>query len=83
MRETLICTACGYVGKPKKVTKGSILIELFLWLFFLIPGLIYSIWRLASRYEACPSCKGQSMIPVDSPTGRELMAKQNKQVETS
>lgn len=51
------CPNCGYVGKPKKFTKGSILIEVVLWLMFLVPGLIYSIWRLTTKYEGCPRCK--------------------------
>lgn len=72
-----VCTACGFVGKPKKITKGNVLVELILWLFFIIPGLIYSIWRLSSRYTACPNCKNQAtMIPVDSPNGQRLLAEQ-------
>ncbi len=73
MKKELVCTSCGYVGLPKKITKGSIIIELFLWLCFLAPGLIYSLWRLTSRHEACPKCKHDSMIPIDSPKGQEIM----------
>jgi len=79
MAKQSICTTCGYVGKSKKITKGNILIEIILWLFFIIPGLIYSIWRLSTRYTACPSCMGQNMIPVDSPVGQKLMAEHNTQ----
>ena len=76
MAKQMICTSCGQVGTAKRITKGSIFIEILLWLFFLLPGLIYSIWRLSSKYDACPSCKNPSMIPVDSPTGRKLMESQ-------
>jgi len=51
---------------------GSLDIELVLWLCFLLPGILYSIWRLSGRKRACPTCRGSSMIPVDSPKGREL-----------
>ena len=68
----MICQDCGTTGVPKKVTKGSIWIEIILWLCFLIPGLIYSIWRLTTRYDACPKCKSKSIIPTDSPKGKEL-----------
>ena len=37
----VICQNCGTVGCPKKHTKGSILIELLLWLIFLITIIIY------------------------------------------
>ncbi len=70
----VICKECGYVGKSKKITKGSIFIEIILWLFFLIPGLIYSIWRLTTRCDSCPKCKHKTVIPIDSPIGEKLLA---------
>lgn len=69
----VVCTACGYVGEPTTVTKGNFGIELILWLCFLIPGLIYSIWRLSSRHEACPSCKSSSLIPAESPMAKKFL----------
>lgn len=78
----LICTACGYVGKPQRITKGNTLIELILWLCFLLPGLIYSIWRLSSKYDACPKCKGASMIPTDSPVGQKVINEQKNTLGT-
>jgi len=70
----IICTTCGYVGKAKKMVKGSIVIELALWLMFIIPGLIYSLWRLTSKHDACPKCGGINLIPVDSPNGQKILA---------
>lgn len=67
-----ICTQCGIIGKPVKIVKGSFLIEVILWLFMCLPGVIYSIWRLTSKYEACPQCRGASMIPLNSPRGKKL-----------
>ena len=72
MAKENICSNCGYVGKSKSVTKGSTLIELFLWLLFIIPGLLYSLWRLSSRYQACPKCGASHMVPLDTPRGRKL-----------
>jgi len=68
-----ICSQCGNVGKPKKETKGSILTELVLWLFFIIPGLCYSIWRLSSKHEVCRYCGNESLVPLDSPVGKKLL----------
>lgn len=70
----LVCTVCGYVGEAKKHTKGNFLIEVVLWLFFIIPGLIYSIWRLTTKQTICPKCKNSSMIPADTPVGQKLMS---------
>ena len=73
MAKELICSNCGYKGKPKKITKGSIFIEIILWIALIIPGVIYSIWRLTTRHEACPQCGATNMVPLDSPRGRKLI----------
>lgn len=77
MAKDLVCSACGSNGKTKTITRGSILIEILLWLCFLIPGLIYSIWRLTTRREACATCGSLDMVPTTTPRGRELMARYN------
>jgi len=67
-----ICVDTGEVAKPKIDTKGSFLIELVLWLCFIVPGLIYSIWRHTTR---APAIKGnRNIVPLDSPRGRKLYA---------
>lgn len=72
MSRERICASCGYLGAPKRITKGSIIIELILWLCLLIPGIIYSVWRLTTRYDACPKCGSASLVPPDSPIGAKL-----------
>lgn len=61
------CVTCGHQGEPEKDTPGSIWIEVILWLCFLIPGLIYSVWRLNRRHEVCRACGSKELIPHDSP----------------
>ena len=67
-----ICAECWHVGSEKEVTQGSFLIEVFLWLFFLLPGILYSSWRQSSRRKCCPVCGGH-MIPASSPKGRAIV----------
>jgi hypothetical protein len=81
MKKQLICSACGQVGDGKTKIKGNGLIELILWLCFIIPGIIYSIWRSSSRYKACPSCGSTNLIPADSPIGKKLLADQGTTLE--
>lgn len=69
-----LCTNCLHQGWPKTVTPGSIVIELFLWLCFLLPGLVYSLWRLTARHQACPSCGARNMIPANSPAAKKLLS---------
>lgn len=61
------CPHCGSTGRPVRITKGSLLVEIIAWLCFLLPGLLYSLWRLSSRYEACRTCRQAGIIPVGSP----------------
>ena len=68
------CAACGQEGKPKKVTKGHFLMEVFLWILFIVPGLIYTVWRHASRHYACRACGSQQLLPLDSPMARQMRA---------
>jgi hypothetical protein len=73
-----ICLTCKFVADPIRVVRGSFFLELALWLFFLIPGLLYSIWRLTTKSEVCPACGNPSMIPISSPAGQELLAEETR-----
>lgn len=68
----LFCTTCGHEGKTRTVTRGSIAIEIVLWLCLLVPGLIYSIWRLSSKTEACSSCGATTLVPATSPVAVKM-----------
>lgn len=74
LSKQVVCTKCGSTNKPKKYTRGSIGIEIILWLF-LIPGLIYSLWRMTTKGLMCSDCKGKdTFVPTDSPIGMKLMS---------
>ncbi|MGH7885505.1 MAG: YqaE/Pmp3 family membrane protein [Thermodesulfobacteriota bacterium] len=70
-----ICTVCESTGSPKKKTPGSIFIEIILWLFLIIPGLIYSIWQHSARHKVCAKCNNKNIIPINSPAGQKLLNK--------
>jgi len=72
MKNQMICTNCGWAGKPVTQIKGSFFVELFLWLCFLLPGIIYSVWRLCSVSKVCVKCRMPTMIPLSSPMGQRL-----------
>lgn len=73
MKQKLVCTICGYVGFPKKVASGSGAVEFILWLLFLGPGLVYSIWRRANKQNICPACGNSKMISINTPVGQKLV----------
>jgi hypothetical protein len=75
MAVDMYCTNCGTVARPRQQIKGSFLIEVMLWLCFLVPGIIYSIWRLTTKAIVCPRCGAPNMIPTASPKARAALAK--------
>lgn len=75
---SMICTTCGTQANPATSNKGSGLIELILWLCFILPGLIYSIWRRSKLTPTCPACHHASMVPITSPIGQSLAARLKK-----
>lgn len=72
MSEQVICANCGHLGPPRVVTQGSFAIELLLWLCFVIPGLIYSLWRRNTRQDVCAKCLCPNPLPLDTPRGKQL-----------
>jgi hypothetical protein len=69
-----ICTQCGQrTFHPELIQKGSGQVEFLLWVFLLWPiALFYSIWRRSvSAYYGCAKCRGNSLIPMDSPLGHK------------
>ena len=61
------CPNCGYVGKPTCVgwDAGSYFIAIILLIIFIIPGIIYIIWRDSkSRQICCPKCKNLNVVRV-------------------
>ncbi|MDD3584595.1 MAG: hypothetical protein PHG74_11335 [Kiritimatiellae bacterium] len=80
---TMICSNCGTIGVPKIACKGSLGIEILLWLMFVIPGAIYTVWRLTTRGKFCQSCGAENMVPLNSPIGKKLQKEiyQNSNVD--
>ena len=70
----MYCSRCGTVGEPAREIPGSFALELLLWLLFILPGLIYSVWRLCSAKDACIRCGDPRLIPADSPLAVHLLA---------
>lgn len=72
-RSARYCPACGTVAKPRTHTRGSFLIEIVLWLLMILPGVLYTLWRLTTRGKVCPACGGTTLLPLDSPKARAAL----------
>lgn len=78
----MVCRDCGSVGVAKRSNKGSLGVEILLWLVGLIGivtvilpliALWYSLRRLGKTSGACAACGGTGLVPPDSPVGLKLM----------
>jgi hypothetical protein len=69
---THVCGNCRSVIRPVRKRPGTGGVELLLWLFFIIPGLIYSVWRSGAAYKVCPACGANNPVPLDTPAGKRL-----------
>lgn len=74
----MFCTQCHTQGTPATKTKGSVLIEIVLWLFICLPGLVYSLWRMTSRERVCKSCGSAMLVPLNSPAARAALGPGSK-----
>lgn len=54
------CKSCNTTALPAKKIAGSMWLELLLW-FFIVPGVMYSTYRLKTRYEACAACGSRDL----------------------
>lgn len=74
MSAAYICRDCGTDHDGNSSARGSFLIEVVLWLCFIVPGLLYSLWRMGSRRRVCRACGSLALLPAGSPAGRKLKA---------
>ena len=71
------CPHCGTVDVPVRESRGSFGLEVVLWLCFLVPGIIYSVWRMNSDYDACRKCGQGGLLPLDSPRAQAELRRLN------
>jgi hypothetical protein len=85
MTGDLYCQNCGDTGRPVTRVKGSFLTEALIWIaglffglivswWFLLPAVLYSVWRLSTKDRVCPTCAAPRMIPLDSPKAKAARA---------
>ena len=47
--------------------------EIVLWCLLILPGLIYSLWRVTTRSDVCRACGSSELVPATSPVGKKLL----------
>ena len=57
------CNSC-HNFTPTGLKKGNGWIELVLYLAYIVPGILYSIWRRSGTPNVCPLCRAASLVPA-------------------
>lgn len=71
-KQPMFCSSCGTIELPKVHTPGSFGVEVLGWLFFIVPGVLYSMWRLSARKQVCAGCGATTLLPPDSPVAVQM-----------
>lgn len=61
-----ICRNCGHEGGTERKLKGHFFITLILLLFYIIPGIVYMVWRRAGLHDSCTKCGSLNVVPSGS-----------------
>ncbi len=70
--KTLTCAHCGAIGSARWRSRGSLMIEIVLWVGFFFPGLIYSLWRHSQKKRYCQMCGGEHFSSPAAPHSDRL-----------
>ncbi len=70
-KKVKLCTNCGNVEEGK--VGGSLILTLILLLFWIIPGLIYEVWRTSEKQLQCKKCHSKGLIPKDSVVAQKFI----------
>ncbi len=68
-----ICMECGCQRDPVKAKRGLLVVEIFMWLLYIVPGVIYSIWRRVRKHEICSKCRMPSIVLTSSSRAMGMM----------
>lgn len=72
-KKQTVCASCHEKGVPVKHTKGSIWLEILLWVLFFPVGFVYSVWRMTTKRKVCAVCGSGELVPLESARGREIL----------
>ena len=69
----IFCRNCGHFGEPERSNRGHVLISLLLLCTFIIPGIIYIVWRRSDPHLRCERCGSIDTVAHNSPYAAQLL----------
>lgn len=66
---------CGHETlQPMRKKPGSGWVSVLLLFPFVIPGVVYEVWRVSAHRQVCPRCGSSALIPSEAPLARTWRA---------
>ena len=69
-----LCVTCKSVGEPIMNKPGSGWVTFILAWFFIVPAIIYEVWRSVSKYGTCSKCQSKTLIEINSPEAKRIFS---------
>lgn len=66
LKGIFFCQDCELAGVGESSQQGSVIITILLLLFFIIPGVLYMIYRSHTKGTQCEHCHSKNVIPITS-----------------
>ena len=73
LKGIFFCQDCELAGVGESSKRGSVLITIFLLLCFLIPGIVYMIYRNHTKGTQCEHCHSKNVIPITSAKVKKVL----------
>lgn len=73
LKGILFCQDCELAGVGASSKRGSVLITILLLCFFLIPGIVYMIYRNHTKGTQCEHCHSKNVIPITSAKVKKVL----------
>jgi hypothetical protein len=73
-RNTHVCLNCESAMRPKTTNNFNIFIAFVLFLFFIIPCLIYIVWGMMAGAKCCSVCGSNNIVPITSLKALKILA---------
>lgn len=71
-----VCQNCEEVGRVIIHMPGSNILEIVLFLCYLVPGIIYAVWRRQSKKQVCGACGSDRIVAAKTRVGLSIISSQ-------
>lgn len=73
---TSVCKNCEEVGGVTTKLLGTGWVEAVLYLFYIAPGIIFSVWRRKGAKQVCSACGSDQLVAAKTRAGKQIIADQ-------